>query len=772
MDPFVEEIAARTRARQDEIRQRCGSSKRPREPLSGRENAAPDEIPKRRCLQPIGDENLAPLRMEAGSPAVPRPRRAELEVKPDTPAIASVKSRLKQLTQREEGGSVFSPFDPESGLSARGGEEEGTKPELHLIGDREFRSRVERFEPGPARRDEAPPPCPQPRPSGLARSIREKLQHPETPSASRACLLRQEREEELLRLRAQPISDNAWLKRGGSDPAPAGAEDCGKVGGADGEEPGDREGAEPPEPTETAATEEGAEPAGDEGEEPESVSQHAPGELDASAVIDGIFAGKFGTPPLPVTPDDGTPPPLPSMPLYSVDAYRSQRKASHNPLRRPAPPATPPAAPGAAPPGNAKERIARLSEEASRLQAAATQTLLALRCCGGSSSFRGSREEAEAERLLLLTTEKRSALLAELSRLRGSRPAPGLDLGPASPAPGPAPEPCRGTASVSALRLPLKEAFVRSSRERAGRPTHYFFILIRHGACDITATPLATAGDALSDNAISFPTSVTLQDVPANFQMDVEVFSLSHGPENTFSGERRSSKSKVTPKKLLNTLTRSGHASTPALPPPPIGRPRTSSFSLVGSYQVTLESAGRTRFPLDKVKLESKVRKLLGDEFQEKVPFLSPLEGSIYLRLECEGLSRTQHQGFLTMFEDVSGFGAWHRRWFSLDRDLLSYWNYPNDKHCKPPEGSVLLRGGQSVQPVARESCARPFTFELTATWSGREDDGRVPEKRWFSADTREERAEWLQKLGQALLDLRTWAGPDPAPGPAPRGDP
>lgn len=43
-----------------------------------------------------------------------------------------------------------------------------------------------------------------------------------------------------------------------------------------------------------------------------------------------------------------------------------------------------------------------------------------------------------------------------------------------------------------------------------GRPSHYFFVLIRYGPCNVVATPLATAADAQSGDAISFQTSVTL----------------------------------------------------------------------------------------------------------------------------------------------------------------------------------------------------------------------------------------------------------------------
>lgn len=91
---------------------------------------------------------------------------------------------------------------------------------------------------------------------------------------------------------------------------------------------------------------------------------------------------------------------------------------------------------------------------------------------------------------------------------------------------------------------------------------------------------------------------------------------------------------------------------------------------------------------------------------------MCPLEGHVHLKLQCDVGSRVEERGFLvslyvlsrphtlvivrvivsltnivamlqTMFEDVSGFGAWHRRWCVLTGYCISYWTYPDDERRK-----------------------------------------------------------------------------------------
>ncbi|XP_056242173.1 anillin, actin binding protein 2 isoform X4 [Seriola aureovittata] len=457
-----------------------------------------------------------------------------------------------------------------------------------------------------------------------------------------------------------------------------------------------------------------------------------------------LAANQESNPPsLLLTPEETTTPPVESAPLYSVDAYRTQRQ-SKLPAIQSVTPRVQRRAPEKSQPQhsvNNKEKITALNEEAGKLQNVINQTLQALSCCTDEEHGRGSLEEAEAEKLLLVSCEKRSALLAEVSRLREER---NLETGEAAGEDGEyvSQQPCRGTVSITNIQLPLKVEFVCSSHSRTGRPSHYFFVLIRYGPCNIIATPLATAADAQNGDTISFPTSVTLKDIRSSFEIDVEVYSLSHTSGSSSSVDRNTTKSRVTPRKLLSTITRSNHSLTSAALPA-LNTRRSSNFCLVGSHKITLASLGHSKFPLD------------------KVPFLSPLEGNIYLRLGSESHSNVHHQGFLTMFELISGYGVWHRRYFVLEGCSMYYWNHPNDKETKEAEGSISLSSSpsQCVRPVKRDSCARPFTFELVSNilHQQQDDSQEASAKCWFSADTKQERLDWMEKLNQVLLDFHTW---------------
>ncbi|KAM8770362.1 anillin [Rhynchonycteris naso] len=418
---------------------------------------------------------------------------------------------------------------------------------------------------------------------------------------------------------------------------------------------------------------------------------------------------------------------------------------------------------------NSKQKMQELNNEINLQQTVIYQASQALNCCVDEEHGRGSLEEAEAERLLLVATEKRALLIDELNKLKNEGPQRKNKAGSTAQSEF---VPSKGSITLSEIRLPLKADFVCSMAQKPDAAGYYFLIILKAGAENMVATPLASTASSLKGDALTFSTTYTLEDVSNDFEINIEVYSLvqkkdSSGPEK----KKKTYKSKtITPKRLLTSITTKStlHSSVLASPGG-LNAVRTSNFILVGSYTLSLSSVGNTKFALDKINYDVKERELLGYLFQEKVPFLSPLEGHIYLKIKCQVNSSVEERGFLTIFEDVSGFGAWHRRWCILSGNCVSYWTYPDDEKRKNPIGRINLANctSRQIEPANREFCARRNTFELITVRPQREDDRETlvsqcrdtlcVTKHWLSADTREERDLWMQKLNQVLVDIRLW---------------
>uniref|UniRef100_A0A8D0FA18 Anillin n=1 Tax=Strix occidentalis caurina TaxID=311401 RepID=A0A8D0FA18_STROC len=424
---------------------------------------------------------------------------------------------------------------------------------------------------------------------------------------------------------------------------------------------------------------------------------------------------------------------------YSVDAYRSQRfKETDRPSIKQIIVRKEDVASklemkknGPSDQVNIKKKMQELNNEINMQQTVIHQASQALNCCFDEEHGKGSQEEAEAERLLLLATEKRTALLEELNKLKSEGPHSKRNKAASTPTEF---APSRGSVSISEMRLPLKADFVCGTVQKPEAANYYYVIILRSGAENMVATPLASTASSLNGDALTFTTTFTMHDVSNDFEINLEVYSLVQRKEVTSTDKRKKAN------KSKGELTNSGPNAV-----------RTTNFILVGSHKLSLSSVGNAKFALD------------------KVPFLSPLEGHIYLKLKCQVDSSVEEKGFLTMFEDVSGFGAWHRRWCVLSGNCISYWTYPDDEKRKHPLGRINLANctNHQIEPANREFCARPNTFELITVRPQREDDRETlvsqcrdtlcVTKNWLSADTKEERNLWMQKLNQVLVDLRMW---------------
>ena len=86
----------------------------------------------------------------------------------------------------------------------------------------------------------------------------------------------------------------------------------------------------------------------------------------------------------------------------------------------------------------------------------------------------------------------------------------------------------------------------------------------------------------------------------------------------------------------------------------------TSNFKQIGRLTIDLSKLSRSDWELEE--------------------FTIPLEGSVEMKIQCNAQGGVEERGFLTMFDDVSGYGAWIRRWCQLNGNQLNYWTYPEDQ--------------------------------------------------------------------------------------------
>ncbi|KAJ8783125.1 hypothetical protein J1605_009733 [Eschrichtius robustus] len=112
---------------------------------------------------------------------------------------------------------------------------------------------------------------------------------------------------------------------------------------------------------------------------------------------------------------------------------------------------------------NIKQKMQELNNEINLQQTVIYQASQALNCCVDEEHGKGSLEEAEAERLLLIATEKRTLLIDELNKLKNEGPQRKNKAGPISQSEF---VPSKGSITLSEIRLPLKADFVCSTVQK------------------------------------------------------------------------------------------------------------------------------------------------------------------------------------------------------------------------------------------------------------------------------------------------------------------
>lgn len=343
--------------------------------------------------------------------------------------------------------------------------------------------------------------------------------------------------------------------------------------------------------------------------------------------------------------------------------------------------------------------------------------------------------------LLFISAHRRQACLDEVQRLRVEK-----TLRPVG-----APKE-KGRLTVKEITIPLRQDYIRklSLDTISG---HHLVCLIKYNEHVLATKTVPTLPGLL---AVKFPDVLQLNNVYADFKVTLEIYGMTAQREVL----PHEVKYHINFNKKSGIKTPKKKASDNRLVMPPVQSPagpqavRTPALVQYGFAIFSLREIQRTSWTLTQV---------LG---------VSPLEGVVHMKVNCELSVSVEYKGFLTMFEDISGFGAWHRRWCHLNGTMLNYWKYPDDEKKKAPMGSIDLYtcSSQKVNIAPRDICARLNTMLLECQRPAKDTDqesliivpnGRTTTVRYLlSADTKEEREEWCAYFNKTLTLLRAWGPP------------
>ncbi|XP_055384655.1 anillin [Condylostylus longicornis] len=389
-----------------------------------------------------------------------------------------------------------------------------------------------------------------------------------------------------------------------------------------------------------------------------------------------------------------------------------------------------------------KEKMAKLRDEVCKQQQIIAQTSQALNLCAATIEFSGSTEAVEGERHLLVATHRRQAALDEIQRLR----VEGVVRPSGSPKE-------RGRLTVKEITIPLRQDYIRKLSNDA-ISGHHLLCLLKYNETVLATQTVPTLPGLLS---VKFPDVLNLNEVYADFRVTLEIYGMTAQREIL----PHEIKYHININKNKNARTPKKKGSDSRLVMPIVQSPagpnvvRTPALVQYGFAIFSLREVQRNTWTLT------------------KVSGVSPLEGTVHMKINCELSVSISYKGFLTMFEDISGFGAWHRRWCYLNGHILNYWKYPDDEKKCTPIGSIDLNMAitQKITTAPREICARLNTIMLECKTSSKEDaltrksslmtvtkNDMVVLRYLLSADTKEERDEWCAHLNKALMLLRAWS--------------
>lgn len=380
------------------------------------------------------------------------------------------------------------------------------------------------------------------------------------------------------------------------------------------------------------------------------------------------------------------------------------------------------------------DNIQELLQELEIQQTLIHQASKALNLCNIMKKFQQSTQHIESERLLLLATLKKKAVLNEIRRISASND----NIAILSE---------RGEIKISNIALCLRENIL-SLRNQNEDISEWFIVTVSH---ETTVWGTIAMSYSAETAKICFSRSLSIRNLTPNFKIIVSVYSLQLRDANCNKREEYSKHQNVSCpsptnlwKKIEKTRSKQNEVHCSSV--------RDTSFKLSGFVELTLQDIPLSSpWPLS------------------MVPLNSILQGTIDLDLSCKLHISVTHAGFLTHGDEAGGFAVWNRRWCVLEGYILKFWNYPQEQELKTPLLLIDLTHciSNEVMIADRTLCAKPRTlmFKTTRERAPQDQNSMLLEcestrtiiRNLLSYDTVKDLMIWTSKLNYVLSVLRNW---------------
>lgn len=354
------------------------------------------------------------------------------------------------------------------------------------------------------------------------------------------------------------------------------------------------------------------------------------------------------------------------------------------------------------------------------------QSTRALALCQATEEFRGSREEVEMQRALLIAKEKKKALIEEYERI-------GIvsSQGPS------------GDVVIYMLQFKMSRD-VMSSLEHGHHSSelYYFVVLVKSGE-QVEASKLTSSDEAAKQNGvIDVPVPLSLRALRPDFRATVEIYAIKTRRERLTHEEKYKLKGSTLKSKAKKTQTTTG------------GYRYEENFVRCGTFHFDIN------MPYKKA-------------FQVYEPVF-PLEGTAVMKVKrsaTEGINVTHH-GFLSMYQrNRDGHGLWNRYWCALENGEMKFWRLPEDETAEKG-WLVLLDLATCASPsgasIVADTCSTYLNSFYIDVWVPKE--GAVVQHNnstfrqdieklrvMLAADTAEDLDSWLFAINESTKQLCTW---------------